>query len=84
MFSTVPPRDCISCAVVNQKSVVERERDWRESSAVKEEGLAKIGCELLQSIAIKRDCKEGVNKSNPKPVIISHGDVFQGHVICVC
>jgi hypothetical protein len=39
MFSMDPPRDCISSAVVNQKSVVEREREWSESSAVKEEGF---------------------------------------------
>jgi hypothetical protein len=30
-----PPRGYISSPVVNQKSVVEREREWSESSAVK-------------------------------------------------
>jgi hypothetical protein len=39
VFSICPPRDCISSPVVNQKSVVEREREWSESSAVKEEGF---------------------------------------------
>jgi hypothetical protein len=33
VFSMDPPRDCIS------SPVVEREREWSESSAVKEEGL---------------------------------------------
>jgi hypothetical protein len=32
VFSMDPPRDYI-----NQKSVVEREREWRESSTIKEE-----------------------------------------------
>jgi hypothetical protein len=34
-----PHRDYISSPNVNQKSVVEREREWGESSPVKEEGL---------------------------------------------
>jgi hypothetical protein len=33
--------DYVSSPVVNQKSVVERERDWGESSALKEEGLCR-------------------------------------------
>jgi hypothetical protein len=33
VFSMDPPRDYISSPVVNQKPVVEREREWRESSA---------------------------------------------------
>jgi hypothetical protein len=37
VFSMGPPRDYINSAVVNQKSVIEREREWSESSAVKEE-----------------------------------------------
>jgi hypothetical protein len=37
VFSMDPPGDFISSLVVNQKSVVERE--WSESSAVKEEGF---------------------------------------------
>jgi hypothetical protein len=32
-----PPRDYISSPVVNQKSVLGREGEWSESSAVKEE-----------------------------------------------
>jgi hypothetical protein len=40
VFSMDPPRDYISSPVANQKSVVEREREWSESSAVKEEGFA--------------------------------------------
>jgi hypothetical protein len=39
MFSMDPPLNYISSPVVNQKSVVEREREWSESSAVKEEGF---------------------------------------------
>jgi hypothetical protein len=37
VFSMDPPRDYIGSPVVNQKSVVDREREWSESSAVKEE-----------------------------------------------
>jgi hypothetical protein len=33
-FSMDPLRDYISSPIVNQKSVVEREREWSESSAV--------------------------------------------------
>jgi hypothetical protein len=33
------PRDYTSSPAVNWKSVVEREREWSESSAVKEEGF---------------------------------------------
>jgi hypothetical protein len=39
VFSMVPPRDNISSPAVNQKSVVEREREWSESSVVKKEGF---------------------------------------------
>jgi hypothetical protein len=41
VFSMGPLRDYISSPVVNQRSVVEREREreWGESSAVKEEGF---------------------------------------------
>jgi hypothetical protein len=39
MFSMDPPRDYISSPVVNQKSVVVREREWSKSSVVKEEGF---------------------------------------------
>jgi hypothetical protein len=39
VFSMDPARDCICNPVVNQKSVIEREREWSESSAVKEEGF---------------------------------------------
>jgi hypothetical protein len=41
VFSMDPPGAYIhvSSPVINQKSVVERELDWSESSAVKEEGL---------------------------------------------
>jgi hypothetical protein len=39
MFSKGPPRDYISIPVVNQKPVVEREREWGVSSAVEEEGF---------------------------------------------
>jgi hypothetical protein len=39
VFSMDPPRDYIGSPVVNQKSVVEREREWGESSAVDEEGF---------------------------------------------
>jgi hypothetical protein len=41
VFPMGPPRDYISSPVVNQMSVVEREREreWSESSAVKEEGF---------------------------------------------
>jgi uncharacterized protein (UPF0332 family) len=35
MFSMDPPLDYINSPVVNQKSVVERIREWSESSAVK-------------------------------------------------
>jgi hypothetical protein len=31
VFSVVPPRDYISSPVVNQKSVVERHKEWSES-----------------------------------------------------
>jgi hypothetical protein len=48
-----PPRDHISSPVVNQKPVVERELEWNESSAVKEEGF---GWRVI--------VKEAVNKSN--------------------
>jgi hypothetical protein len=34
VFSIGPPRDYISGSAVNQKSVVERERKWSESSPV--------------------------------------------------
>jgi hypothetical protein len=37
VFSMEQPRDYISSPVINQKTVVEREREWSESSAVKEE-----------------------------------------------
>jgi hypothetical protein len=39
VFSMGPPRDYISSPVVNLKSVVERGREWSESSAVEEEGF---------------------------------------------
>jgi hypothetical protein len=39
ILSMAPPPDYISSPVVNQKSVVEQEREWSESSAVKEEGF---------------------------------------------
>jgi hypothetical protein len=39
VFSVGPPRDYISNPVVNQESVVEREQEWSEISAVKEEGF---------------------------------------------
>jgi hypothetical protein len=39
VFSMDPPRDYISSSVVNQKTVVQREREWSESSAVKEKGF---------------------------------------------
>jgi hypothetical protein len=35
VFSTGQPRDHVSGTEQNQKSVVEREREWSESSAVK-------------------------------------------------
>jgi hypothetical protein len=37
-FSKGLPRDYISSPVVTQKSVVEHEREWSESSAVKDSG----------------------------------------------
>jgi hypothetical protein len=39
VFSMGPPRGYISIPVVNQKSVVVREREWGGPSAVKEEGF---------------------------------------------
>jgi hypothetical protein len=39
MFSMSPLRDYVCSPVVNQKLAVEREREWSESSAVKEEGF---------------------------------------------
>jgi hypothetical protein len=39
VFSIHPPQDYVSSPVVNQKSVVEQEGEWGESSAVKEEGF---------------------------------------------
>jgi hypothetical protein len=39
MFSVEPLRDYISSSVVNKKSVMEREEEWSETSAVKEEGF---------------------------------------------
>jgi hypothetical protein len=39
IFPMDPPRDYISSPVVNQKSVVEREQECGDSSAVKEEGF---------------------------------------------
>jgi hypothetical protein len=39
VFPMSPPRDYISSPVVNQKSVVERDRERSESLAVKEEGF---------------------------------------------
>jgi hypothetical protein len=41
VFSMDPPRDYISSPVVNHKSVIEREREWGESSAVKEKGFGR-------------------------------------------
>jgi hypothetical protein len=37
VLSMGPPRDYTSSPAVNQKSVIEREREWSKSSAVKEE-----------------------------------------------
>jgi hypothetical protein len=39
VFSVGSPRDYIRSPVLNQKSVVEREREWGESLAVKEQGF---------------------------------------------
>jgi hypothetical protein len=39
VFYVGPSRDYISSPVVNQTSVTEREREWVEFSAVKEEGF---------------------------------------------
>jgi hypothetical protein len=39
VFSMDPSRDYVSSTVVNQKSAVEREREWNESLAVKEKGF---------------------------------------------
>jgi hypothetical protein len=41
VFSMGPSRDYISSPAVNEKSVVEREGEWNESSAVKEEGFGR-------------------------------------------
>jgi hypothetical protein len=65
VFSMVSSRDYISNPDVNQKSVVEREREWSESSAVKEEGF---GWRLIVSYCnwlwLRVIVKEAVNKSN--------------------
>jgi hypothetical protein len=39
VFSMDPPRGYISNPAVNQESVVEREREWSEPSAVKKEWI---------------------------------------------
>jgi hypothetical protein len=40
VFSMDPPRDYIGSPVVNQKSVVERERDWRSPRQSRKKGSA--------------------------------------------
>jgi hypothetical protein len=79
VFSMGPPREHICSPVVNQKSVVEREQEWSESSAVKEKEL---GWRFIVSscnwLWLREIVQEGVNKSNhpiQKPVIISHGAI---------
>jgi hypothetical protein len=65
VLSMDTPQDYISSPVVNQKSVVEREREWGESSAVKAEGF---GWRLIVSYCnwlwLREIVQEGVNKSN--------------------
>jgi hypothetical protein len=39
VFSMGPSRDYISSPVVNQGSIVEREREWSNPSAVQEDGF---------------------------------------------
>jgi hypothetical protein len=68
VFSMCPPLDYTSSPVVNQKSVVERERKWGESWAVKEAGF---GWRLIVSYCnwlwLREIVIEGVNKSNHPP-----------------
>jgi hypothetical protein len=59
--------DYISSSVVNQKSVVEREREreWIESSAVKEEGFGwRFIVSYCNWLWLREIVKEGANKSS--------------------
>jgi hypothetical protein len=68
MFSLGPPRDCISSPVVNQKSVVQWEREWSKSSADKEEGF---GWRLIVSYCNELWLREIVKKALINPTIQS-------------
>jgi hypothetical protein len=60
-----PPRDYTNSPVVNQKSVVELQRQWGESSAVKEEGFGwKLIVIFSNWLWLREIVQEGVNKSN--------------------
>jgi hypothetical protein len=62
MFSLGPPRDYINSPIVNQKSVVEREGEWGESLAVKEEGFSwRL---IVMWLWLRAMVKEAVDKSN--------------------
>jgi hypothetical protein len=64
-FSMGPLRDYVNSSVVDQKSVVEREWEWSESSAVKKE---EFGWRFIVSYSnwlwLRQVVQEGVNKSN--------------------
>jgi hypothetical protein len=65
VFSMDPPRENISSPLVNLEPVLEWEREWSESSAVKEEGfgwrLIAIYCNWF---SLREIVQEGANKSN--------------------
>jgi hypothetical protein len=64
VFSMGPPRDYVSSPVVNQKPVIEREREWRESSAAKEE---RFGWRFIMSYCNRLCLREIVKKCVNKP-----------------
>jgi hypothetical protein len=67
MFSMSPPRDYITTRspVLNQKWVVEGEREWSESSAVKEEGFGwRSIVSYCNRLWLREIVTESVNKSN--------------------
>jgi hypothetical protein len=75
VFSMDLDRDCKSSLLVNQKSVVEREAEWSESSTIKEEGfgwrLTVISCNWLWLRVTAQEDINKSNQSNQTPVIIS-------------
>jgi hypothetical protein len=58
VFSRDQRRDYISTPVVNQRSVVEREREWRQTSTVTEQGSVEDWLWLRETV------EESVNTPN--------------------